>query len=308
MQTETEEKPFDSGQFIASRNSGNGPKPGLPETKPAQLETKTVKPETDQPKPETDQQEAHLSRSQRREMNRLREAAAEERGQRLAWERIAQGAAKPQAAIDPNEEPNRNDFKTDPEYIVALTKWTAKQEVSKNTENIAINAAVKAEVDAANERQSEQVDLIPDWKDILENVDDLSWSDKPKYQQDQIEYLFAASDLRAFIVEHFYKHRDDWDKFLELDGLKQRSYFNRIEGKCETVYNQRLEAAQAAKDKTSKDRTAPEKAEQARETKQLPRPSSEVSAVGGSVPLPEPTVGSAAWMAARNAKLNARVF
>jgi hypothetical protein len=303
MPTETEDKPFDSSAFIASRNSGNGPKPGLPETKPAELETKTVKPETDQPKPETDQQEAHLSRSQRREMNRLREAAAEERGQRLAWERIAQGAAKPQAAIDPNEEPNKNDFKTDAEYAAAVAKWAVKQEVSKTNENITINAAVKAEVDAANEKQAEQTDLIPNWKDIFENADELDWGNNR-----DIEYLFAVSDVRPFVVEHFYTHREDWDKLLELKGVKQLAYFARIEGKCETVYNQRLEAAQAAKDKTSKDRTAPEKAEQAREIKQLPRPSSEVSATGGSVPLPEPTVGSAAWMAARNAKLNARVF
>src|ERR1035441_2764955 len=141
MATETEDKPFDSSAFIASRNSGNGPKPGLPETKAQVPETKTVKPETDQPKPETDQQEAHLSRSQRREMNRLRESAAEERGRRMEIE--ARYAAKPQAVIDPNEEPNRNDFKTDPEYAAAVAKWAARREIGIIVNSNGLNTETK---------------------------------------------------------------------------------------------------------------------------------------------------------------------
>lgn len=319
--TAATEEVFNSAEFLANRNAAEAnrtaPKPAVP-AKPAEEPAKpvvaqpaapAVDDDGDDDKPGDKRPEVHLSRSQRREMNRLRETAAEERGRRMALEAMIQnGGKQPVPAKDANAEPAREDFKTDAEYAAAVARHAAKAEVGKTAGESQIISDLREQISAAAALQADQVKVIPDWDKIMEKAEDLEFGD-----QIPVQIMFATSDVRAHMIEYFVSNPKDWEKLISLkdDEIQQRRLFARIEGKVESVYNERVKAAQAAskepaKETPKEDRTNPAEAQAGRtaasagKDTRLPKPSSEVAAKGGSAPPVEPEIGSPAWMDLRN--------
>lgn len=313
-----EPKPFDAKAFITARNSGKPIEAKTAETKPAAAETKPAAIET----------EPHLSRSARRDQNRLREEIGELKGRLKAYEELGlvkpgkEGAGSGQsstgATADP--EPQRSQFATDAEHVRALSRWDARQEAAKllgkQTEAQQSTQQLEAYRDhlkAMDAKAAEDMKSIADWdtvaKEAAENEDAIEFSpdDHPTLMG-----LLASSDVKAFVLYHFAKNQEELQKMLDLTKTpdQQIRAFHRLEGRIEKLYSvssskEEKPAAQAAPPaKAEKDRISPEKAEQARATAerdaQKPRPSTEVAARGGSAPPEEPAIGSAAWMARRN--------
>ena len=300
-QTEQQEAPkFDAAAFIKARNEGK-PIPELPngteEKKPVQAEAKPADPE-----PEDGKAETHgngLSRSQRREMNRLREQAAEERGRRLAIEELLRAGLSPTQAAktaDTAAEPQRDSFTTDLEYARAVAKWDAKNEVQQQLDSRNSNSEFVSAITAANEKFAADLEQLPDFDDIVEDLKDVSLAG-----QDTFVALVSQSDQRAALFYYFGKNPDKLTELLAKSPNAQIAAFHRLEGKLEMEYSKK-EAAQA----TGNGKTAPEPEKPAKDGKsadrdvRLPRPSTEVAARGGAAAPDEPPVGSAAWMHKRN--------
>lgn len=309
------ETPFDPAAFIAKRNGA--PAPTKPE--PAAQAKAEEPPKPGQPAAEKDDEAEHsdrLPRSARREMNRLREEAAEARG-RLAMlqELQAQGYTKAQAqaaveAKPANVEPTREQFNSDAEYIKAAAKFeatkvqqeaSARQTADAEMQELLKTAnanTVKYEADAAN---------FPDWEEAQETMAGISLDGA---NTEMLVGLFAESDQRAGVSYYWAKHPDEFKEFLKMPARQQIRTFHRLEERVEQLYSKKAAAAdagaaQAPPKASAKDRTTPEKPEQGAQTAadrdvRKPRPSTEVAARGGTAPPEEPPIGSPAWMARRN--------
>jgi len=120
--------------------------------------TPAVLVKTEEAKPKDGEQDEHhgISRSARREMNRLREAAAEERGRRTALEELLAkgitvsptGQPKVQTEAEADPEPQRKDFPDDAAYNRAAGRWDARQEARKELEKAGTQGAQAAQVEA----------------------------------------------------------------------------------------------------------------------------------------------------------------
>ena len=310
----TEDQAFDPKAHFAARNAADeATRNGKEDPKPAEKAAPAAKPVESE-----EQQQSHLPRSARREMNRLREQAAEERGRRLAIEDMISRGMAPKAtekAVEEDPEPQRAQFATDVEYQRAAGRWDARQEALKVEAKVTAKqsqadeiAGIRAEIEAAEtQAQSDIKDLFPDWDEVSKAAaeDD----DAPEFipaDHPMLMMLIARSDVKARILYHFAKEPDDLEAMLALtkNPDRQIAKFHRLEGKVEKLYD-KPKAAQASGAKSGqKERTVPEKAEQAMGASERdarkPRPSAEVAARGGSAPPEEPAIGSAAWMAKRN--------
>ena len=309
--TPTEEQPFDPAKFVEDRNRAERERAS---PKPVQTQQRTpIVPtaEPERPKPgapaDPDAEPLKWSRSQIREMNKLREAKARAEGEAAALRSLVgrEPASSATKAKDPNAEPARADFANDQEYLKAVAKYEANQAVSQTTANREVYDEIRSRVQAADSLQVEHMKLIPDWEEISKDFGELIYPDGDT----TTPYLVGVSDMRAFVLEHFVKHPKDWDKLVSLKTPEEKhTYFARLEGRCETEYNKRVQAAQAAKEPEAptKDRkdAAPgsprQTAQNGGSPVRLPKPSSEVAAKGGSAPPAEPAIGSPEWMAARN--------
>lgn len=290
--SETAKVTFDSAAFIAQRNAATKVIPQV--AKPEPVVEQATEPVVEAPKP-------HLNRAARR----LREQLAEERGRRMALESFVQNGNRAQVEVKQqapvvDQEPNRNDFKTDAEYAAAIARYHVKQETGKISQENEVLQAIKQEYQEANASQEEHVKLIPNWEKVVKGAEKLDLAG-----QEFLPGMLATSDVRAFVVEYLVDNPKDWERLISYkgDAIKQRDFFKRIEGKVEVVYDKRKAEQAALAEKSEK---GPEKTEQvsgktAAPVKVLPKPSSEVSAKGGTAPPSEPAVGSAAWMAQRNA-------
>lgn len=307
-------KPFNAAEFMAKRNGA--PVPAKPE--PAAQAKAEESPKPGQPAADKDEDESHgdrLPRSARREMNRLREEAAEARG-RLAMlqELQAQGftRAEAKAAVEAkpaNVEPTRDQFASDAEFIQASAKFEAhkalKEANAKQTADAEMQELLKTanantakyEADAAN---------FEDWEDAQEAMAAISLDGA---NTEMLVGLFAESDQRAGVSYYWAKHPDEFREFLKMSPKAQIRTFHRLEERVEQLYSKKAAAdagaAQAPPKPSAKDRTTPEKPAQGAQTAadrdvRKPRPSTEVAARGGTAPPEEPPIGSPAWMARRN--------
>lgn len=330
MPVETSTEQPDIKALIANRNqSEQAAKEGKPVEAPKPAEPASPKaPETKPAEPkaaaadEEEENRPSLPRHARREMNRLREENGRLQGRLEMLEQLVRGAQpkgdeKPPADL----KPQRNQFQSDADFHEALGAWAGRQEAGKTV-------AKDREQQQAEERQEQQREHFarmrekalddqkhfPDWETAREGAEDLEWTVE---EHPVLTGLILSSDVQAAILYHFAKHQDELQKLLDLkdDNDTLITRFRRLEGRVEKLYEPSepekggkdgKTAAEAAKE-TSKART-PEKAEQARDSStaardaQLPRPSSETAARGGTAAPEEPTPGSAAWMAKRNAQ------
>ena len=321
------EQDIDSKAFIDQRNKEvqaakeGKPAPVVekPKEEPAKVETKA-----EEPAP------VKLPRSVRREMNRLREEAAEARGRLKAYEELGTKPAVPRETVTEDDpEPKQEAFGTEAEYNRALGRWEARQETKKELGKYNTEADRKAQFEqhkqhlkAMEEKMSEDIKTIPDWNEVAEKakeLDDFNTDLHPALLD-----AIASSDVQAYLWYYFANNPKEYDKFfkdpepLRKDFKSEAEYtramqplaasFKRLEGKVEVLYSKQLEAAQAS-DKSEaekpkdepKDRTVPEtRATAADRDVRKPRPSTEVAARGGSAPPAEPEIGSKAWMDLRN--------
>ena len=302
---------FDPKAFLAERNAAAAekvaPKPveaKQPEVKPVPAPPVESKDEAETP--ETQSESSHWSRSQIRTMNRLREEAAEARGRAAALELMIKANGKAMPAEEAPKELERKAYASDAEYAAAVARKAAQDETSKQAEQARWQQEVQAMLDAAAEARPEQIKLVPNWEKIAEDGEELLFD-----KGSSTDFLLSTSEFGPFVLEYFVDHPKDWDKFKDLQEkpVDQKIFFARIEGKVESVYNQRLKAAQAekkAEKPESKDRQDVAQAGASQTDKsagsaRLPKPSSEVSAKGGIAPPSTPVVGSREWMALRNA-------
>lgn len=318
------EAPLDVKAFMAARNEGK--EYAAPVVEPPKEELKPVVPaddddtddDTDDPAAPSDDKKAaappaHISRSQRREMNRLREQAAEERGRRMAMEdfmkKLGIDPDKPTAPAKPKEIV-REDFATDADFTKAVATHAAKQEVEKATAQSEADQGLVKRIEEARVVRTDHEALIPDWKDVLKKSSDLNFNGSSA-----LPYLFATSKWGAFVTEMLVKEPALWEELLShnKDDIEQRAFFHQLEGQAKVVYNSRKAAQASEADKLKEDRNDSANGQPGRDgvsTSQkapLPKPSSEVSVRGGAAPPGDPKPGTKAWMDRRNAEKSARV-
>jgi len=294
---------FDPKAAIAQRNGAESERRNPPQVPslPVKAEEPVVVPPPG-PAPE------HLPRSARRELNRLREEVGELRGQLKAYREIQPAAVTPPKPVVTDSKPKREDYKSDAEYAGEVGAWTARQEVGKTAAEQAQAAELREKLTAAIDAKPAQIEALgEDWDKYQEAGEEL------KVDSDNVRMLFATSEQAVFVGAYFIDHPKLWEQFTELpDGsLRQLEFFRRIEGKAEILYSKRKPAQGSPPEKDRKDSAeADEAGRPAASTDhsaRLPRPSKEASAPGGTSVPAEPKTGSAAWIAARNAKLSGRV-
>lgn len=315
----TEEKPaFNAAEWIKARNEGKQPPPpGKPAEEPAATKGAASPAAKDDDDGGDDKHPS--SRSQRREANRLREQLGYERGRAEALQQLLERGYTPTAAAqkveaeasgDAEKEPTRAQFQTDAEYYRAIGRFearqTVKEEVHKVEERKAETQAdqqFQSVIDEANAKFEEDVKSFPDWEEVKEKMFEVEFDTA---KQGTLFTLIAASDIRAKLFYHWGKNPDSFQELLKLSPAGQIKAVHRLEGRLESMYNGSDTAAQAGR-KPVEDRKPPEKPAQGRPSAvdrdiHKPRPSTEVAAKGGSATPEEPKIGSAAWMAARNAR------
>lgn len=298
-----EEQQIDSKAFIEQRNKEVQ---AVKEGKPAPVVEKPTAP-AEEAKPE---QPIKLPRSVRREMNRLREEAAEERGRRIAIEEFLKNGGKvaateAPAAQEEDPKPKQGNYATEAEFNEANAAWIARQEhqkAEKAKEEKFQEEQWTAHLIAMANKKDEDSKKFADWDEVAESARENK--EMPMLPKGQLDTLLKSSDMMAPILYYWAKHPAEMKKLVDMEeGPMLTKYFGRLETKVETLYSDQLEAAQAS-DKAkaeSKDRTIPEtRATAADRDVRKPRPSTEVAARGGSSAPAEPEIGSKAWMDLRN--------
>ncbi len=359
---EVEEKPFDPQAYILQRNAADNvklpgsaqpapkeepkkeepkaaaaPPPAVEEPEVAPVEKPKEEPPPVVPVPAKEPDDVKLSRSQRREMNRLREEIGAERGRREAMEsqlaelraRLDRPAAQP--VVD--EEPKSEAFNTEVEYLRALTVWmskkTSREEVAKARELAEAkerDLMYSGTVSEMNARALEDRKLFPDWEDVMEGAQDEDYQFNTQSHPNLVA-LFNLSKSRE-LVRYYLAHPEnkaEWLRFLALSGedkSEQIRQFHQLEGKVEHLYRNakappaekpkvaEAQAAQASpkvEEPEAKDRTHPAEGQKpGRNAEPIPKPSSEVVAPGGSAPPDKPEPGTVAWRDMRNRMQYAR--
>lgn len=247
--------------------------------------------------------------SQREEIQRVREENARLQGRLEALESGRKTESAPS-----KEEIKRENFKTDAEYQEAITRKAVDERMAAKEVEAAQLEEMQTRREEADENAKEHAKLI-DFDDVLERASDINF-DRPKMPDGKYGYgLFemevTLSPYRMFLIEHLVNHPEEFEKLRLLEksnAFLMSKTLSRLEGKMEGVYNQRQEAARAAKpekvtekvQKTGSENT-PEKeraaaASDGNTTTRLPKPSSEVAAKGGTAPAGEPPIHSQAWM------------
>lgn len=261
------------------------------------------------------------SRRDRRTQYRLREEIGVLKGRLAAMEELGIKPAEKAKPADLDPEPLRGNFATDAEFQREVGRWDTRQELKKD--NAKRDEAQKTTKQLETERDhlkamdakaSLDIKTLPDWE---------KWAEKAN-SEESIQFipdehptfmgLLASSELRAVVLYHFAQHQEDLQAILDLtsDPGAQIRAFARLEGRIEKMYTseQKKEVAQASdesKDKSKERATHPADVDKttgrnaSERDAQKPRPTSEVSARGGSAPPEEPEVGSKAWMDRRNA-------
>lgn len=318
---------FDPKTFNANRNElelskRTGVEPKLIEPKIPEAKTEPAKVEA---KPEDKKNDFEgLPRHVRREMNRLREEAAEERGRRKAIEEhiasLRGGAATEEAKAEPAGPPVRANYASDAEYHEARTEYVAEKKVEAALASERETQERKALEEAQIPKNIAAAALLPDWAEVEKlargEAEDEDGNKIPglDIKSAPILHMVRISDVGAFLLYHFAKNPDELRKLEALSDnpwLQSKS-FGRLEERVEKLYTANTttnkatgaSAGETEKGTPKEERTSPEKTEQVRaaaeRTSAKPKPSSEVAAMGGSAVPDEPKVGSKEWMAKRN--------
>ena len=335
-----EQKPAEKPVAAALEKPEEHAKPGEPEAKPPAAEAgKPAEADDDQaPQHRMSRSERRAMNRLREELGaeRARREIAEREAAELRGKRPASSVdalAKPATATSDELEPKESDFTTEGEYLRAVARYegrqTAKAELAKR-ETTEADAAKQQRffeyVQAMDAKAVEDRKLFPDWEEKIEeaheNDEELTWFE-PNARDEQgnvhnehavFDGLIKTSDQRTAILYYFTEHPKEFQKILALSSNpgEQIRRFAQLEGKVEGLYGDRKPAAAPAAQAAAppakeapKDRNQPADGDKPGRTAAerdlgKPKPSSEVSAPGGSAAPSEPPIGSAAWMARRN--------
>lgn len=254
----TEDKPFDFAAWKAERNakeaaarSANPPAAETP-GKPAEAKPPTSK---EEPADEPLDESPRLSRSQRRELNQLRQKLGEAEGRaKMLQELVDRGLTPKQAtekvdgetkpeSITQAGKPVRAGFKTDEEFFEALTDWKYDQRFSKDAAEA--NAKREADtfisrVDATRDKYNEDVKDYPDWEEAQEAMAAIPLPEDKEAQVALLE-LFGTSDNRAAISYHYAKHPEEFKKLTAMSIPDMKAAFYRTEGRVEKIIEKKAE-------------------------------------------------------------------
>lgn len=330
-------KPFDAAEYIKTANEREqAARSGKPaETKPAEPAAPAPKPAESEPADKT----SSYPRAARREINKLREEAAEARGRLKAYEELhgkpkdgeTPPAAAPAAAV-PDPEPQRKDFaqgaEGDAAYQRALGYWSGSEGAKKKLAEAEALAAFERELNEVNSHAAEDSKRFDDWTEVAKRalnpdvVIQFNAAEEPDWEEEseggtktvgvtadfQAHPLFATllakSAQKAAVSYHLALHPEILWNLLSLEKKPNSliANFHQLEGEVKVVYKEKGKAAPGA---------APAKATPKPE--KLPRPSEAVSVRGGSTPhgkispvLEDGKTVNPAWLAQRNDREGAR--
>lgn len=323
------EKPFNVQEYMRTENEKQqATRDGKP--MPAQPAAEPVKPAVAAP-PADDADGDHpgMSARDRRDYRKAIRDAAEQKGRADALELLLKSQGKPTEQATPaavgktDDEPKRDQFASDAEYAAAVARWTVKQETESVNQRTAAQSHVTSQVEAANAAFEEHAANIPDFDKIFEKASTLDLN-----SSHNAFALFALSDLRAPVAEHFVNHPEDFEKLIAYEDdiqyakiltnqqmtaaeraksnaalIAQVKLFNRIEGKAESVYNERQKSKTVAKPTLTAAELDAKKAKPSESS--TPRGG---TATDGTIPmmLENGKDINPAWLAAENAKRGVR--
>lgn len=285
---------FNPAKFFQERNEREaairaGQKPAEP------VKAEEAKPE---PKPEEKAHSAKPTGDQRKLYRTLRENG-ELRARLDALERSMQQQTQPKPAEVTSDEPKREDFNTDRDWLDARAEWKGKQGAEKALSEREKEARVSAEVrEMASNIQSQFERAKKDFSDF----DELLKTSKASNVdiQSGMPAVFAAWANSEYAAECMYEWLKEPKQLSDLMAAYKESpdkslrMFHRMEGRV---------AGAPVKKQDPK----PEVVEKVEE-KPKPKPLASFRAPVGEAPPAAPEPGTRAWMAMRNAEKRARGF
>lgn len=187
---------------------------------------------------------------------------AEERAAKA--ERELQRLKATQTPEEPTEtaKPERKNFKTDDEYIDALTTYKAEQAIAKKEKE----QQEKAREDVQRERaakydgqMAQARELVPDFQETMESVEgreDLRIPDAVS------AYLFNESDKVPEVLYHLIKTPEVLESLWKMSPMRQVIEIGKIEGTLKSFGDKSVKESPKAPDadKASPTATAPSKA------------------------------------------------
>lgn len=286
---------FDAAKFFADRNAREaaaraGKELPKVEDKPAEAEpAKTAKPTGD----------ARKLFKTIRENGRL---AAENESFKARLDALEKAGKPAEVKADPNAEPKRADYSTDQEFADARAEWKGAQGAEKVIKSQAEESKQVAEVKRISESFEAQMKAgadvdkggYADWSELLKsskaaNVD--IYAEAPN-----LFMAFMSSEYAKDVMHEWLVKPETLTLLIDTyksDPMAALRQFHRFEGKV----GREVEA-----DKTpAKDEKKEPVKVAAVVEREKPRPSRSVQAPSGEAPAAEPAIGSAAWMAKRNA-------
>jgi len=133
------------------------------------------------------------------------------------------------APTSTEKEPVREDFKTDAEYWDAKIDWRAREAVRADRElraREAQEAAQQAAENAFRERLKASAAEIPDYEDVLKDVE--GRSDEPTVAPHIAQYV-KESDSPARLLYHFAKHPEELTHLNTLSPIKAIAALGKLE-------------------------------------------------------------------------------
>jgi hypothetical protein len=186
----------------------------------------------------------------------LEKSRREDLEQRLAALEKGAGEKRPAESAQPQKtgEPNPDDFASHHEYVRAMAKWTAKEELRaerEEQEKSKLQSEQEKFEAAHNDRVKAFAEKTPDWDDALSEVEDVMFSQAALY-------AIKDSELSAQIIYELAKNREEAERISGLPPVAAAREIGKLEA--------RLSAA------SDKPKVEPKK------TTQAPKP---LSPVGG---------------------------
>ena len=308
-----EEKKFDPKAFIATRNAADKPTSSTgavvadgekaKPTAPADPIAEAAESGPDKPR---------MSRSQRREHNRLLREVGEAQGRAKALEELlakgtkaAEGStAQTAEAAGDDPKPARTAFASDAAFHEAVAAWSGRQEARKTIGQTQELESLRSDLAAAAAKAEQDAAWLPEYAKVAKEAEEDERLDFIPAEHGQLMLMIGKSDVQAHLWLYWASHPAEFQTMLQLsksDPQQQIVRFHRLEGRVENLYKK--PAAQAASTKTE-DRTDGEKPEQgsdaASRDARKPKPSAEVAVRGGNAAPDDPKPGSKEWMARRN--------
>lgn len=134
------------------------------------------------------------------------------------------------------QKPKAEDFKTQEDYLDAITEWKVEQKYQQKLQQDADNRA-KAEVDRINAEFAKRVakarEEIPDFVEVAKNADQMV----PRYLSD----FAMESELGPQLLYHLAKHPAELERLTKLSPIKAIAEMGKLETKLEAKAEPKVE-------------------------------------------------------------------